>query len=64
MSPFLGKVKTPSGATAVQIVAKVGRTNRVIEHLGSAHTPDESALEELAAFEVNVLAPNALSSRS
>ena len=44
MPPFLRKVKTASGATAVQIVEKVGRQNRVIEHLGSAHTPGELAV--------------------
>ena len=44
MSPFLRKVKTPSGAMAVQLVEKVGRRNRMIEHLGSAHTPGELAL--------------------
>ena len=38
MAPFLRKVTTESGATAVQIVEKVDRKNRVIEHLGSAHT--------------------------
>lgn len=41
------KVKTASGATAVQIVAKQGRTNRIIEHLGSAH--DEAELAALMA---------------
>ena len=44
MSPFLRKVATASGATAVQIVEKVDRQNRVIEHLGSAHTDGELAV--------------------
>ena len=44
MSPFVRKVKTASGATAVQIVEKVDRQNRVIEHLGSAHTAAELAV--------------------
>lgn len=44
MVPFLRKVKTSSGATAVQIVEKVDRQNRVLEHLGSAHTPAELAV--------------------
>lgn len=44
MSPFLRKVQTASGATAVQIVEKVDRQNRVIEHLGSAHTPGDLAV--------------------
>lgn len=46
VSTFLRRVETPSGATAVQIVVKEGRRNKVVEHLGSAHTP-----EELAALE-------------
>lgn len=45
MSPFLRKVKTASGATAVQIVEKQGRVNRVLKHLGSAH--DEAQLQVL-----------------
>lgn len=44
MAPFLRKVQTVSGAAAVQIVEKVGRRNRVLEHLGSAHTPGELAV--------------------
>ena len=36
MSPFLRKVKTASGATAVQIAVKQGRRDKVIEHLGWA----------------------------
>lgn len=47
MSPFLRKVKTASGATAVQIVAKQGRTNRIVEHLGPAH--DDAELAALMA---------------
>lgn len=43
MSPFLRKVTTPSGATAVQVVAKEGRRNKILEHLGSAHTEAELA---------------------
>jgi len=43
MAPFLRKVTTASGATAVQIVEKIDRKNRVIEHLGSAHTDAELA---------------------
>ena len=43
MSPFLRKVTTASGATAVQVVAKEGRRNKVLEHLGSAHTEAELA---------------------
>ena len=47
MSPFLRKVKTASGATAVQIVEKQGRRNVVMEHLGSAH--DQAQLAALMA---------------
>ena len=43
MAPFLRKVTTASGATAVQVVAKEGRRNRVLEHLGSAHSEAELA---------------------
>lgn len=45
MSPFLRKVKTASGATAVQIVEKKGGQRRIVEHLGSAH--DEAQLVAL-----------------
>ena len=43
VSPFLRKVKTASGAMAVQIAVKEGRRDKVIEHLGSAHTQAEPA---------------------
>ena len=39
------KVRTASGATAVQIVSKSGGVRRIVEHLGSAH--DETELEAL-----------------
>ena len=45
MSPFLRKVKTASGATAVQIVEKRHGVRTILEHLGSAH--DEAELEAL-----------------
>jgi hypothetical protein len=41
---FVRRVKTASGATAVQIVRKRGRQVLGIEHLGSAHDQDELAL--------------------
>lgn len=44
MSPFLRRVKTSSGATAVQIMEKDGQRNRVVKHLGSAHTPAQLKL--------------------
>ncbi|WP_244192482.1 IS1634 family transposase [Dietzia lutea] len=43
MSPFVRKVKTSSGATAVQIVEKVRGQRRILEHIGSAHTEGELA---------------------
>ena len=44
MGVFVRRVRTASGATAVQIVHKRGRTVLGIEHIGSAHTDDELAL--------------------
>jgi Transposase DDE domain len=41
---FVRRVKTASGATAVQIVHKRGRRVLSMEHVGSAHTDDELAL--------------------
>lgn len=41
---FLRKVRTASGATAVQIVERAGGGDKVIEHLGSAHTDAELAV--------------------
>src|SRR5699024_10639498 len=43
MSPFVSKVATASGATAVQIADKTGGKYRIVEHLGSAHTPEDLA---------------------
>jgi hypothetical protein len=40
---FLRKVKTASGATAVQIARRANRRDVVVEHLGSAHTDAELA---------------------
>ena len=41
---FLRKVRTASGATAVQIAERAGGRDKVIEHLGSAHTDGELAV--------------------
>ncbi len=38
---FIRKVRTASGAVAVQIVNRTGRTVTGIEHIGSAHTDAE-----------------------
>ncbi|WP_169251376.1 IS1634 family transposase [Brevibacterium sp. 'Marine'] len=43
MSPFVRKVPTASGATSVQIADKTGGKYRIVEHLGSAHTPEDLA---------------------
>ena len=53
VSPFVRKVKTASGATAVQIAVKEGRRDKVIEHLGSAHTQAElAALMEIGRHRI------------
>ncbi|WP_261798992.1 hypothetical protein [Actinomyces ruminicola] len=44
MSPYVRKVRTASGATAVQIAVKEGRQDKVIEHPGSAHGEAELAV--------------------
>ena len=46
MGSFVRRVKTASGATAVQIVHKRGRDVQGIEHIGSAHDADQLALLE------------------
>ncbi|MBO0884592.1 MAG: IS1634 family transposase [Mycobacterium sp.] len=44
MAPFVRKVKTASGAIAVQIVEKRNGRRRILEHVGSAHTEAELAV--------------------
>ena len=44
MAPFVRKVRTSSGATAVQIVEKAAGVRRIVEHLGSAHDEVELAV--------------------
>ncbi|MFC0647434.1 IS1634 family transposase, partial [Cellulomonas phragmiteti] len=44
MSGFIRKVKTASGATAVQIVEKRSGVRRIVEHVGSAHDDLELAV--------------------
>jgi hypothetical protein len=41
MSPYVRTVKTASDATAVQIVHSSRKGSREIEHIGSAHTPED-----------------------
>lgn len=48
MSRFIRKVKTASGATAVQVVTKQGRSVAAIDHIGSARNATE--LEFLLAI--------------
>jgi hypothetical protein len=51
MGVFVRRVKTASGATAVQIVHQRGRRVLSIDHIGSAHTDDELAVLLQAAEE-------------
>jgi hypothetical protein len=48
---FVRRVRTASGATAVQIVHKRGRVVQGIDHIGSAHDADQVALLEEVARE-------------
>ena len=43
MGPYLPKMKTRSGTTAVQIVEKRHGRRVIVEHLGSVHTDAELA---------------------
>lgn len=51
MSGFIRRVKTSSGATAVQIVEKRGGVRRIVEHVGSAHDAVELAVLVQVAHE-------------
>ncbi len=51
VSRFVRKVRTASGAVAVQVVTRRGRRVERIEHVGSAHTDAELALLLAAARE-------------
>jgi len=54
VSPFVRKVKTASGATAVQIVEKRNGRRHILEHIGSAHDEVElAALMSAARQRVN-----------
>lgn len=44
MSPYIRKMKTASGATAVQIARKVAGRREILEHVGSAHDEAELAV--------------------
>ena len=50
-SRFVRKVRTASGAVAVQVVSKTGGVVVGVEHVGSAHTDAELALLLRAARE-------------
>ena len=41
MSPYVRTVKTASGATAVQVVWSNRRGKKDMDHIGSAHTPED-----------------------
>ena len=41
MGLFIRKVRTASGATAVQIASKQYGVRKIVEHIGSAHTPED-----------------------
>jgi len=58
MSRFIRKGKTTSGATAVQIATKQGRSVVAIEHIGSAH--NQAELEFLTALARKRLHPGQL----
>jgi Transposase DDE domain len=51
VSRFVRKVRTASGAVAVQVVTRRGRQVEQVEHVGSAHTDAELALLLAAAGE-------------
>lgn len=51
VSRFMRKVRTASGAVAVQVVTRRGRQVEQVEHVGSAHTDAELALLLSAARE-------------
>jgi hypothetical protein len=51
VSRFVRKVRTASGAVAVQVVTRRGRQVEQVEHVGSAHTDAELALLLAAARE-------------
>ncbi len=54
MSPFIRRVKTSSGATAVQIVEKRRGVRTILRHVGSAHSEAELAvLMQVAAEELH-----------
>ena len=54
MSPYLRKVRTRSGATAVQIVEKRHGQRHIVEHLGSARSEAELvALVEIGIGKLN-----------
>jgi len=45
---FIRKVKNSSGNTAIQVIRKTGRKNRIIKHIGTARTPLE--IQQLKAI--------------
>ena len=49
MAPYIREVKTASGATAVQVVWSSSKGSRQMDHIGSAHSPEELELLRAAA---------------
>src|SRR5665647_3438006 len=58
VSRFVRKVRTASGAVAVQVVTRRGRQVEQFEHVGSAHTNAELALLLTAPEAVRTLRTN------
>jgi hypothetical protein len=55
VAAYIRKVRTASGATAVQIAFKQGGRRTIVEHVGSAHTESElAALMQLARGQLHV----------
>ena len=59
---FVRRVRTASGATAVQIAERKNGRDKVLEHLGSAHTDaDVNALLEVARRKIHPAKTNQIS---
>lgn len=52
VSPYVRKVKTASGARAVQVVHSEHRGSKKLTHVGSAHTDEDLALLRARAREI------------
>ena len=64
MSPYVRTVKTASGATAVQVVWSNKRGKKDMDHIGSAHTPEDlEVLKTIARQRMTVRSGRARSRR-